>query len=76
MFFISLRDYPKISARIRVIGVAMMQSARMIALSRVPVLTPASFSSFLILFILIDCATAAARCGERCFVVKVRRCAY
>ena len=51
MFLLGCRDYPKISARIRVIGVAMMQSARMIALSKVPGLTPASFSSLLIGFI-------------------------
>jgi len=61
MFLLGCRAYPKISARIRTIGVAMMQSARMIALSRAPGLMPASRSScFISFFMMIDCATAAS----------------
>jgi len=61
MFLLGCRDYPKISARIIMMGVAMMQSARMIALSRVPGLMPASRSICCIsFFMMIDCATAAA----------------
>ena len=71
MFLLGCRAYPQMSARIRMMGVAMMQSAIMIALSRAPGLMPASRSSCCIsFFMMIELRDRCLRGDERCRVVK------